>query len=204
MKPSRSSASWPGNCPAKRARRKASNRTKRRRSSQSTGGGIQGPESSAKERKQSEGDGTANQPGKNPKESGGNEKPGADQKGAQAQGGEQDRQQNQSSGATQGGAGTDGAGQRSTSQNDTKPAERFYKPGEGPDGRIVDGQYVRLRVPEEDGRLPGTEIVAKPGDATPLTPYGNASLPAAGAPGEVAADQPVPLEYRAALKGRSP
>jgi hypothetical protein len=173
---------------------------------QSTGGGIKGPESDAHERKQSERDGTANQPGKSPNASGGNERSGGNQGAAQAQRGEQDRQQGQSGSASQGGAGagTDGSGQRSTPQNDTKPAERFYKPGEGTDGRIVDGQYVRVRVPDEDGQLPGTEIVAKPGDATPLTPYGNAPLPPTGAPGEVAADQPVPLEYRPALKGRSP
>ena len=60
-----------------------------------------------------------------------------------------------------------------------------------------------MRVPDEDGQLPGTEIVAKPGDATPLTPYGNAPLPAAGSPGEVSSDQPVPLEYREALKNTS-
>jgi hypothetical protein len=175
-------------------------------SSQSAEGSIQSPETGAQERKQSERDGTANQPGKNPKQSGGNEKSGGDQGNAQAERAEQDRRQDRSGTTNQGnpGAGTDGSAQRSTSQNDTKPAERFYKPGEGPDGKITDGQYVRVRVPEEDGRLPGTEIVAKPGDATPQTPYGNAPLPPAGAPGEVAADQPVPLEYRAALKGRSP
>ncbi len=177
--------------------------------SQPAGGGIQGPESGAKDRKQSERDGTANQPGKNPNESGGNEKPGGNQGQAQAEQGQQDpqkqqNQQNQAGAANQGGAGADGSGQHSTSQGDVKPQERFYKPGEGPDGGIVDGQYVRVRVPEEAGPLPGTEIVAKPGDATPMTPYGNAPLPQAGAPGEVAADQPVPLEYRDALKSRSP
>jgi len=42
--------------------------------------------------------------------------------------------------------------------------------------------------------------VAKPGDASPQTPYGNAALPPPGAPGEVGAEQPVPLEYREAIK----
>jgi hypothetical protein len=191
---------------AEKGQAKASSPGQEKPSSQPAEGGIQGPQSSAQERKPSERDGTANQPGKNPNQSGGNEKSGGSQGDAQAERAEQDRPQGQSGTTKQGGpgAGADGAAQRSTSQNDTKPAERFYKPGEGPDGKITDGQYVRVRVPEEDGRLPGTEIVAKPGDATPQTPYGNAPLPPAGAPGEVAADQPVPLEYRAALKGRSP
>jgi hypothetical protein len=174
-------------------------------SAQSTGGSIQGPQSGAQERKQSERDGTANQPGKSPNASGGNERSGGDPGAGQAERAEQGQQQGRSTNAGQGGAGAgaEGSGQRSTSQSDTK-AERFYKPGEGPDGQIADGQYVRVRVPDQDGRLPGTEIVAKPGDASPLTPYGNAPLPPAGAPGEVAADQPLPLEYRAILKGRSP
>jgi hypothetical protein len=179
-------------------------------SSQPPGGGIQGPESGANERKQSERDGTANQAGKNPNESGGNEKPGGNQGAAQAEQGPQDSpnqpdQPNQNSRTNQGGPGAnaEGSGQRSTSQGDTKPADRYYKPGEGPDGKIADGEYVKVRVPEEPGQLPGTEIVAKPGDATPLTPYGNAPLPAAGSPGEVPADQPVPLEYREALKSTS-
>ncbi len=195
-----------GQLSAEKGQAKAGSQSREKPSSEPAGGGIQGPESGAQERKQSERDGTANQPGKNPNEPGGNEKPGGNQGAAQARGTEQDRQQGQSGTTSQGspGAGTDGSAERSTSQNDAKPAERFYKPGEGPDGSIADGQYVRVRVPEEDGRLPGTEIVAKPGDATPQTPYGNAPLPPAGAPGEVAADQPVPLEYRAVLKGRSP
>jgi hypothetical protein len=177
-------------------------------SSQPAGGGIQGPESGANERKQSERDGTANQAGKNPNQSGGNEKTGGNQGAAQAEQGPQQNQPeepNQSSRTNQGGPGAhaEGSGQRSTSQGDTKPADPYYKPGEGPDGKIADGEYVKVRVPEEDGQLPGTEIVAKPGDATPLTPYGNAPLPAAGSPGEVAADQPVPLEYREALKSTS-
>jgi hypothetical protein len=195
-----------GQLSAEKGQARAGLQSQEKPSSQPAGGGIQGPESGAQERKPSERDGTANQPGKNPNQSGGNEKSGASQGDARAERAEQDRSQGQSGTTKEGspGAGTDGAAQRSTSQNDTKPAERFYKPGEGPDGKISDGQYVRVRLPEEDGRLPGTEIVAKPGDATPQTPYGNAPLPPAGAPGEVAADQPVPLEYRAALKGRSP
>ena len=65
---------------------------------------------------------------------------------------------------------------------------------------IVDGRYVRVRVPEENQQLPGSERVAKPGDASPQTPYGNAPLPPPGAPGEVGAEQPLPLEYRDAFK----
>jgi hypothetical protein len=195
-----------GQLSAENGQAKASSQSQEKTSSQPAGGGVQGPESGAQERKQSERDGTANQPGKSPNQSGGNEKSGGNQGAAQAERAEQDPQQGQSDTQKQGspGAGTEGSTQRPTSQTDTRPAERFYKPGEGPDGKIADGQYVRVRVPEEDGRLPGAEIVAKPGDATPQTPYGNAPLPPAGPPGEVAADQPVPLEYRAALKGRSP
>ena len=59
---------------------------------------------------------------------------------------------------------------------------------------------MRVRVPEEDRALAGTEVVAKPGDVNPEVPYGNAPLPEAGSPGEVSAEQPVPLEYRDALK----
>jgi len=191
------------------SQKKDQQQSQQAQSSQPAGGGIQGPESGAKERQQSERDGTANQPGKDPNESGGNEKPGGNQGAAQTEQGQntpqqqnQQNQQDQAGRTNQNGpgAGAEGSGQRSTSQGDTKPADRFYKPGEGPNDRIVDGEYVRVRVPDEPGQLPGTEIVAKPGDATPLTPYGNAPLPAAGAPGDVSADQPVPLEYREALK----
>ena len=175
---------------------------------QPSGGGIQGPDTGAQERKQGERESSGNQPGKNPDKPGGDQKPGGNEGASQAQrGGEQPNQPDPSGQAPKAGSGGggegQGAGQRSSSQPDPKPAERYYKPGEGPDGSIVDGRYVRVRVPDEDQPLEGSERVAKPGDASPQTPYGNAPLPAAGAPGEVGSEQPVPLEYRDAFKGAS-
>ena len=171
---------------------------------QPAGGGIQGPENGAQERKQGERESTGNQPGKNPDKPGGEQKPGGNQGASQAQRqGDQPNQPEQSGQANaakgSGGAG-EGPGQRSSSQPDAKPAERYYKSGESGEGGIRDGRYVRVQVPEENRALPGTELVAKPGDASPQTPYGNAPLPPAGAPGEVGAEQPVPLEYRDAFK----
>ena len=170
---------------------------------QPSGGGIQGPESGAEERKPGERESTGNQPGKNPDKPGGNQKPGGDQGASQAErGGENQPDQAGQAAKPGSGAGAEGqgAGQRSSSAADAKPAERYYKAGEGPDGTIVDGRYVRVRVPEENQQLPGSERVAKPGDASPQTPYGNAPLPPPGAPGEIGAEQPLPLEYRDAFK----
>jgi hypothetical protein len=168
---------------------------------QPSGGGIQGPESGAEERKPGERESTGNQPGKNPDKPGGNQKPGGDPGASQAGGENQpDRAEQAVKPGSGAGTGGQGAGQRSSSQADAKPAERYYKAGEGPDGAIVDGRYVRVRVPEENQQLPGSERVAKPGDASPQTPYGNAPLPPPGAPGEIGAEQPVPLEYRDAFK----
>jgi hypothetical protein len=171
---------------------------------QPSGGGIQGPESGAEKRKGGDGDSAGNQPGKNPDKPGGNEKSGGNDGASQAErNGEQPNQPGQANAAKGGGGEGEGSGQRSSSRPDAKPAERYYKPGEGGEGGIRDGQYVRVRVPDENQALPGTELVAKPGDASPQTPYGNAPLPAAGAPGEVGAEQPVPLEYRDAFKGEA-
>jgi hypothetical protein len=170
---------------------------------QPSGGGIQGPESGAEERKPGERESTGNQPGKNPDKPGGNQQPGGDQGASQAErGGENQPDQAGQAAKPGSGAGAEGqsAGQRSSSAADAKPAERYYKAGEGPDGTIVDGRYVRVRVPEENQQLPGSERVAKPGDASPQTPYGNAPLPPPGAPGEIGAEQPLPLEYRDAFK----
>jgi len=171
---------------------------------QPAGGGIQGPENGAQERKPGDRDSAGNQPGKNPDKPGGEQKPGGNEGASQAQRqGDQPNQPEQSGQANaakgSGGAG-EGPGQRSSSQADAKPAERYYKAGESGEGGIRDGRYVRVQVPEENRALPGTELVAKPGDASPETPYGNAPLPPAGAPGEVGAEQPVPLEYRDAFK----
>jgi hypothetical protein len=169
---------------------------------QPSGGGIQGPESGAKERKPEEREASGNQPGKAPDKSGGEQKAGGDQGETKAEsGGEQQRPNAQNPGSQGGpGAGADGTGQKPSSRGETKGAERYYKPGEVPGGDIAGGQYVRVRVPEEDRALAGTEEVAKPGDVNPEVPYGNAPLPEAGSPGEVSAEQPVPLEYRDALK----
>jgi hypothetical protein len=169
---------------------------------QPSGGGIQGPESGAKERKPGDREASGNQPGKAPDKSGGNEKPGGEQGETKAEsGGEQQHPDAQNSASRGGsGAGADGSGQKTSSRGDTKGAERYYKPGEGPGGGVVGGQYVRVRVPDEDRALAGTEEVAKPGEVNLQVPYGNAPLPEAGAPGEVNAEQPVPLEYRDALK----
>jgi hypothetical protein len=166
---------------------------------ESAGGGIQGPEP-GKDRKSGDRDVAGNQPGKSPQQSGGNEKPGgsegevkAEKAGQQPQSGEQQRAGNT------GEAAGEGSGQRPSAQPDGKPAERYYKPGEGPAGDVRDGQYVRVRIPEESKTLRGTEVVAKPGEVVPEVPVGNAPLPSAGSPGEVGSDQPVPLEYREAL-----
>jgi hypothetical protein len=173
---------------------------------QPSGGGIQGPESGAKERKPGEREASGNQPGKAPDKSGGNEKPGGEQGEAKAEhGGEQQRPNAQNPSSRSGpGAGAEGASQKPSQQGDTKPAERYYKPGEGSGGSIAGGQYVRVRVPDEHRPLAGTEEVAKPGDVNPEVPYGNAPLPVAGSPGEVGAEQPIPLEYRDALKPPPP
>jgi hypothetical protein len=169
---------------------------------QPSGGEIQGPES-GKDRKPGDRDVSGNQPGKSPEQSGGNEKPGGNQGEAKSEKGAERSPQGAGPSPSRGSSGAgEGAGQKPSSQADGKPAERYYKPGEGPGGGIQDGQYVRVRVPEESRILPGTETVAKPGDVLPEVPYGNAPLPAAGPAGEVGTDQPVPLEYRDALRER--
>lgn len=164
-----------------------------------SGAGIQGPQSGAKERKPAERDSTGNRPGKSPDQAGGNQKPGGDQGESQSQQGTEPQPNPANAGSAKGsGSGEGGIGQRSA-QGPNQPAERFYKSGEGPGGRIVDGRYVRIRVPEDQQPLAGSEPVAKPGDVAPEVGYGNAPPPSVGSPGEVFADQPVPLEYRAAL-----
>lgn len=165
-----------------------------------SGGGIQGPETSAKERKAGDREGTGNQPGKAPDKSGGNEKPGGAEGQVKAEQGSERPPEAADSKSKGAGSGGEGAGQRSSQQADNKPAERYYKPGEGPGGSVAGGQYVRIRVPDASQPLPGTEVVAKPGEINLEVPYGNAPLPEAGSPGEVPAEQPVPLEYRDALK----
>lgn len=166
-----------------------------------SGGGIQGPESGADERKPGRGESSSNQPGKSPDKPGSGEQPGDAQGEGKSQQGQPPRP-GRSEGQGQGpGAGAgEGASNRPSNAPDAKKAERYYKPGEGP-GALVDGKYVTIRVPEEPRRLPGTEPVAKPGDVELGVGYGNAPLPSAGSPGEVSVDQPVPLEYRAALGG---
>lgn len=168
-----------------------------------SGGGIQGPESGADQRKPGQGESSSNQPGKSPDKPGSGEQPGDAQGEGKSQQG-QPPQPGRSQGQGQGpGAGSgEGASNRPSNAPDTKKAERYYKPGEGP-GELVDGKYVTIRVPEEQRRLSGTEPVAKPGDVELEVGYGNAPLPSAGSPGEVSVDQPVPLEYRAALGGAS-
>jgi hypothetical protein len=172
-----------------------------------SGGGIQGPqgpEDSAKERKPSDRDATGNQPGKDPNKSGGNESQGGSEGQAKADHGqEQNPDQrnpaNQGKGDGAGGGTGEGAGKQPSHAPSDKPAERFYKPGENRDGGIVDGQYVRIRVPDDRHQLPGTEEVSAPGEVVSEVPYGNAPVPPPGPPGDVATDQPVPLEYRSAL-----
>ena len=166
---------------------------------QPSGGGIKGPESGAKQRQQ---DGTGNQQsGTNPNKPGNEQKPSGDAAQGEAKQPRAEAPQAKAQGASNRGQGGEGgnAGQKPSPSADGKPAERYYKPGEGPGGsRVGDGRYVRVRVPEE-GKAVGTEIVAGPGEVAPETPYGNAPLPSAGAPGEVTVDQPQPLEYRDAL-----
>ncbi len=172
---------------------------------QPSGGGIQGPDSGAKERKPGDRDAGANQPGKTPDKPGGDEKGGSEQGETKAESGGEQQRPNSQNAASRGeaGAGADGTSQKPSTQGDAKGAERYYKPGEGPGG-VAGGQYVRVRVPDEGSELAGTEEVAKPGDVNPQVPYGNAPLPEAGSPGEVSAEQPVPLEYRDALKPPAP
>jgi hypothetical protein len=169
-----------------------------------SGGGIQGPESGADERKPGNQESSGNQPGKSPDKPGGDQQPGGDQGESKSQQGKTPDQPGaqQQQGAGQGAAPSgEGASNRPSKAPDGKPAERFYKPGEGPPGGVVDGRYVTIRVPEDRQRLPGSEPVAKPGDVELEVGYGNAPLPSAGSPGEVSLDQPVPLEYRGALGG---
>lgn len=166
---------------------------------QPSGGGIKGPESGAKQRQQ---DGSGNQQsGANPNKPGNEQKQGGDTaQGESKQPREEGSQPNAQGGGNRGQGGEGGnAGQKPSPSADGKTAERYYKPGEGPGGaRIGDGKYVRVRVPEK-GKAVATEVVPGPGDVEPETPYGNAPLPSAGAPGEVPVDQPQPLEYRDAL-----
>jgi hypothetical protein len=163
------------------------------------GGGIQGPQGAAEERETGAQEATGNQPGKSPDKPGGGQKPGGQEGAAKAQPGNQPQGQGASQDrASGGGASTEGTGQRSA-QGPAKNAERYFKPGEGPDGQIIDGRYVRIRVPEDQQLLGGTEEVAKPGDVVPEVGYGNAPQPGAGSPGKVSTEQPVPLEYRGVL-----
>lgn len=163
-----------------------------------SGSGIQGPESGAKGRRPSDRDASGNQPGKSPDQAGGDRQPGGDAGEAKPQQGNEPQPNAAGAGSGQGaGSAEIGAGQRSAQRPDA-PAERYYEPGEGPGGRIVDGRYVRIRVPEDRRPLDG-EPVAGPGEVVPEVGFGNAPPPPVGSPGEVSTDQPVPLEYRAAL-----
>ena len=167
---------------------------------QPSGGGIKGPKDGAEQRKPSEQEAAGNQPGKNPQQQGGAQASHAESGQSQSQAGNEPQpspndQTGQSRSPQSPG---EGIGQH-TSQGPDKRAERYYKPGEGPDGAAVDGRYVRMRVPEDGGTLPGSEEVAKPGDVSPQVGYGNAPLPPPGSPGEVSSEQPVPLEYRRVL-----
>ncbi|MGH7819171.1 MAG: hypothetical protein ACREQ9_05310, partial [Candidatus Binatia bacterium] len=162
-------------------------------------GGIKGPESGGDKTEQ-EGSGSKqsradpNKPGNEPKSAGDAQGEAKQPHEAGTEPAEQGK-----GGRGQGGEGSS-AGMKPLPSADGKPAERYYKPGEGTGGsEIQDGRYVRIRVPEENGAALGAEIVAKPGDVDPETPYGNAPLPSAGAPGDIAVDQPRPLEYRDAL-----
>ncbi len=169
-----------------------------------SGGGIQGPESNADERKP--GDKQSNdpsqqgkspdKPGNDPNQEGGNQGEGKSQQGNAQQPKQGQQGQGPGPGASSNG---ESSSHRPSHAPEDKPAERYYKPGEGPGGTLVDGKYVTIRVPEERERLPGTEPVAKAGDVELEVGYGNAPLPGAGSPGDVSADQPVPLEYRGAL-----
>ncbi|MGH7858253.1 MAG: hypothetical protein ACREQY_13095, partial [Candidatus Binatia bacterium] len=99
------------------------------------------------------------------------------------------------------GIGTSGASGKPQASDDSEPAERYYEPGEGPDGwKIVDGRYVRVRIPEESDAV-DVERVRKPGRIQTETAFGNAPLPPAGRPGEIRDTQPLPLEYRNILRG---
>ncbi len=94
------------------------------------------------------------------------------------------------------------SGERPSPVDGNQTAERYYKDGQGPDGwRIENGRYVRVRIPDQALGVE-TEHVATPGDVELTTPYGNAPLPTAGSPGEVADSQPAPLEYRDVLGTR--
>jgi hypothetical protein len=167
------------------------------------GGGIKGPEdNSAKERKQGDRQETGNQPGKNQSQDGGNEKQGGAEgqaKADQQEPKQPDQQPNTGKGQGQGSGDGEGASKQPSHQPSDKPAERFFKPGENAGGRIVDGRYVRIRVPEEQKPLAGSEEVGTPGEVIPEVPYGNAPMPPPGGPGDVGTEQPVPLEYRGAL-----
>jgi len=180
---------------------KAGEQNKGEQKQQPSGGGIKGPES-GKDRKNGDRDVAGNQPGSDPRQSGGSQKPGGSEGEAKSeQSGDRSQQGPTAQQARPAGSGGEGAGQRPSSQPDGKPAEKYYKPGEGPGDGVKDGRYVRVRIPEESKTLPGTETVAKPGEILPEVPFGNAPLPSAGAPDQVSADQPVPLEYREVLTG---
>jgi hypothetical protein len=168
----------------------------------SEGGGLKGPgdKEGASERRDQQG---GNQPGADQAKSG--QKPDGN---AEGEGRRNEPSGNESAGdkspnpSAESQSGS--AGKKPLPDSNSPPAERFYKTGEGPEGwRVENGRYVRVRVPEESEPKGGTEIVQKPGDARPQTPYGNAPLPSAGAPGEVRESQPLPLEYRDVLQPQS-
>lgn len=164
-----------------------------------SGGGIRGPEGPAEERQNGSREAAGNQPSTSPEQRGAGPSEGAE--GAQARARPESRRQNEpaAEGAAEGGGATaEGAGGR-PSRASTERAQRYYGPGEGPGGGVLDGRYVRIRVPQDRRLLRGTEEVAKPGEVVPEVGYGNAPRPDAGSAGKVSTAQPLPLEYRGAL-----
>ncbi len=177
---------------------------------QEGGGGIQGPQGGTKEREgQQEGENqqSASSQGRKPDDKRlGSEQGDAQQGEARRDQGNEPNDQ-QSGKAPNQARGADGRDQTSSAErpspgDSNQAAERYYRDGQGPDGwRIENGRYVRVRIPDQ-ARGVETENVATPGDVEITTPYGNAPLPAAGSPGEVAESQPAPLEYRELLGAR--
>lgn len=168
------------------------------REKREAGGGIQGPE-----KKQGTGERQGGGEGNRPER----REAGRESEGNQPDAtGQESRASDSSSsrGAGRSGGRDTPSGEGKPADNNSPKAERFYKPGEGPQAwKIENGRYVRVRVPENSPPEGASEIVQKPGVAEPGTAYGNAPLPGPGSPGEARETQPLPLEYGDVLRSPS-
>ena len=162
-----------------------------------SGGGVKAPRpdaSGAREREQ-ESEGQENRPDDSPAKSLGS-------KGGAGEGREPRDPNRPGPGEAKGPDPSGGAGGEGTapSPSTAEGPENPDLPGAGTGWRIVDGRYVRVRVPEGENEALETERVRGPGEVEPTTPWSNAPLPGEGPTGEPVERQPLPLEYRNVLR----